>query len=86
MHQWQDDTLVATTITESGKFKVIELPARSTEVITSRSTFKTLYKAEAYMLDQYPNATVVHPSDIEAEIETRKARLAQVVEVEEESM
>jgi hypothetical protein len=59
MHQWQDDTLVATKITGSGKFKVIELPARETEVITSRRTFSTIGKAEAWMLDQYPTATVV---------------------------
>jgi len=73
MRQWEDDTLVATKITESGKFKVIELPARETEVITSRRTFGTIAKAEAYMLDQYPTATVVFPSDIEAEVEIRKA-------------
>jgi hypothetical protein len=73
MNQWYDETLVATKTTERGKFKVIELPARETEVITSRRTFGTIGSAEAWMLDQYPTATAVFPSDIEAEVEIRKA-------------
>ncbi len=73
MRQWEDDTLVAVKVTNGGKFKVIELPARETEVIASHRIFSTMVKAEAWMLDQYPTATVVFPSDIEAEVEIRKA-------------
>jgi hypothetical protein len=48
MRQWEDDTLLATKVTYSGKFKVIKLPARISEIITSRRTFGTIAKAEAY--------------------------------------
>lgn len=72
--QWHNDTLVAIKGLDNGKFKVIELPARQTSMVTSRRSFKTEEQAEAYIVDQYSyiNALTVSMSDLELEQDNRK--------------
>jgi hypothetical protein len=82
MFQWQDETLVAIFFNEKGRYGVMELPARQTEIITSRRSFRDIESAEAFVADQYPNALVVRKSDILDEGEARKAQLHHREEVE----
>jgi hypothetical protein len=77
MRQWEDDTLVTIKPLDNGKFKVIELPARHTETVTSRRSFTGYEQAEQYIDDQYPTALSVQPEDIEEEKRIRSQRRAE---------
>jgi len=76
MNEWEDDTLVAIEIKDNGTCKVLELPARQTNVITSRRTFASWDAAEGYIDDQYPGALAVQAEDVRAEARNRKASYA----------
>jgi len=73
MNEWQDETLVAIESQRNGKYKVLELPARQTDVLTSRRSFKDHEQAETYIDDQYPTAMSVQIEDIQEEKSRRQA-------------
>jgi hypothetical protein len=85
VRQWLDDTLIAIQelTTTSGKYRVVELPARSTTPQEVRKNgrkmrFDALYKAEYWIEHNFSAAVIqVNPEDIAEEIERRKAILAQ---------
>jgi hypothetical protein len=74
MMQWHDDTLVAIHQLAKRRFKVVELPARSVDLVTSRKSFVTEELAEDYLKDQYSHvgATTVSMSDLVNEQERRR--------------
>lgn len=65
MNQWEDDLLVAIKSVRNG-YKVVELPPRQANTVTSSQVFD-YEQAEAYIADQYPTATIVPIEDIEEE-------------------
>jgi hypothetical protein len=71
MQQWEDDTLVAISSERGGRYRVLELPARSGRVHPSRRTFPAYEQAEDYINDQYPSALVVPIEDIQEEKKRR---------------
>lgn len=77
MNQWHDDTLVAIKALDNGAFKVVELPARQARVITSRRSFKTYEAAQAYIADQYPQASEFSADDLELERVGRQFQASQ---------
>jgi hypothetical protein len=72
MNEWFNETLVTIQTATSGRYRVVELPAKSTATHTSRRRFKSAEQAEDYIQEQYPGALVVQPEDITEEIERRK--------------
>jgi hypothetical protein len=67
-----DETLVAIEWLDDGRFRVIELPARSKQVQFSRRRFARIGQAETYMTEQYfDRALVVQPEDVYDECRRR---------------
>jgi hypothetical protein len=63
--------------TTSGKYRVVELPARATELQTTRRRFARVEQAEDYIKEEWgSNALLVQCEDITEEIERRKAQEA----------
>lgn len=77
MNQWHNDTLVAIKTLDNGTFKVLELPARQVDIITSRRSFRTFEAAQAYIADQYPQATEFSAGDLELERAGRQVQASQ---------
>lgn len=71
--QWSNETLVAIKSLTNGNYKVVELPARCTNLYPSRRTFKREEQAESYIYNQYPTGLAVQMEDIEAELAERRA-------------
>ncbi len=84
--EWFDETLVAIKPLANGNYKVVELPARSTELCTFRRTFKHEEQAESYIDDQYPTARAVQMEDIEAELADRSARMVEEAAIPESEL
>lgn len=78
--QWEDETLVTVQYlaTTSGKYRVVELPARATTLCEPRANgrrmrFDTEHQAECWIERNYPSTVVlVQHEDITEEIERRK--------------
>lgn len=84
--QWFDETLVALKPLADGNYKVVELPARYTELYTSERTFTSEEQAESYIDDQYSTALAVQMEDIEAELAERSARAAEEAAIPESEL
>lgn len=83
MDQWEDDTLVAIKSVRNGQYKVMELPARQTTIITYSKPFNDYEQAEQFIEEQYSTAITVPVEDIEEEVQRRVHKARQVEESEE---
>jgi len=71
--QWQDEDLVSIQALPNGRYRVLELPPRQTDIFPSRKTFAGYEQAEHYIDHQYPHALAVQCEDIQQEQHNRKA-------------
>ena len=86
MYEWLNDTLIAIKFVAEGLgyWKVLELPARQTEVQAVRRRFGELEQAEQYIEDQWPPEILrVDPMDLTEEIVRRNTYFARFLDEEE---
>jgi hypothetical protein len=72
--QWQNETLVAIEALNTGKYRVVELPARTTNLHTTRRRFTNVGRAETYIAEEwFDRCIVVQCKDVFDELERRIA-------------